>query len=402
MKSIIKMLMAFMVLILFMTGCKYEVAEPLWEKDYTNPPTPVITRLDPDSVAPAGVNYITIYGEDFAESLADNQVYFGNVAAEIVDGSTSFITVRRPNLVGDSIIVKLVSYDALIVAKYGPYRIDPVMERYGSFLDNAQLRALDVDADGNLYVIQVAPSILYKIPPDGGEKEIVRETGGVAYDAKVGPDGKLVVVMGSRIISQIDLLTADSTKFAEAPKTVRYGDFDSYGNFYVVSNSRSDLYFVASGDTVATSPGLYNDGFFDVEVFQDGVNEYVYLLVELRSPNAGEPGIAIWRHRILDANGTLGERELVLDWSQTGEFAESNPATFAVAKDSDGTIIYVGTDHTDPILIFDPDKNSQDILYKGIIPTEAVHLVYDAVNHYIYMLLGGDEWNVLRIDMGEG
>ncbi len=394
------MLIALIVIILAVTGCKYDVKGPLWDENYTNPPTPVITRLEPDSVAPAGVNYISILGENFAESLGDNQVYFGNVSAEIIDGSTTFITVRRPNLASDSVMVKLVSYDALIVAKYGPYQIDTVMERFGSFLDNVQLRAIDVDEDENLYVVQVGYAPVFKISTDG-EKESIGEIGGITYDAKVGPDGEMVLVQGSRIINQINLLTGDSTKFAEAPKTVRYGDFDSYGNFYVTSNSRSDLYIVAQGDTVTTSPGLYNDGFSDVEVFHDGANEYVYLLVELREPDANNPEIAIWRHRILDANGTLSERELVLDWSETGEFIESNPTTFAVAKDLDGTIIYVGTDHADPILMFDPDKNSQNILYKGILPTEAVHLIYGTVNNNIYMLLGGDEWNILRIDMGE-
>ena len=98
-------------------------------------------------------------------------------------------------------------------------------------------------------------------------------------------------------------------------------------------------------------------------------------------------------------SGSLSNKELILDWSTTGDYAEFDPTTFAVAEDEDGTIIYVGTANTDPIFMFDPDDGSQDILYKGILPTYPDKLEWDG-NQYLYMILGGDEWNVLRIDMG--
>jgi hypothetical protein len=404
MKSIIKMLMALVALILFMTGCKYEVAEPPWEQDFVNPPTPVITEIQPANVAPAGINTITILGENFAETVEDNKVYFDNVNAEIITASTNSITVYRPNLVSDSSTIWVVSYNAIVTAKYAPYKIDRVMDRYGEFRDNNQLGAIAVDQDENMYAIEI--STVYKITPDG-EKIFIGQTEGNAYDARIGPSEELVILMNSTVISQMDVATGEVTKWAEVAKRVRYGDFDAQGNFYT-SGRKAGLYIVAQGDTVGESVTIagvtnvyLNDIIYYVRVYHDNHTgkEYIYLLVELSDPDENNPELAIWRHEILDANGNLGERELVLDWSTTGEFAETNPISFAIHEDEDGVVIYVGTDHTDPILMFDPDKNSQNILYKGILPSSAQKLEWGNTN-YLYMILGGDENNVLRIDMG--
>jgi hypothetical protein len=47
MKSIIKILIACMAVILVMTGCEYDVAQPMWEKDHEATPVPVISGIEP-------------------------------------------------------------------------------------------------------------------------------------------------------------------------------------------------------------------------------------------------------------------------------------------------------------------------------------------------------------------
>ncbi len=404
MKSFITILIVLIAVLLVITGCEYEVAEPPWEQDFVNPPIPVITEIQPADVAPAGINTITIVGENFAETVEDNKVYFDNVDAEIITASTNSIIVYRPNLVSDSSTIWVVSYDAIVSAKYAPYKIDQVMDRYGDFRDNNQLGAIAVDEDENMYAIEV--STIYKITPDG-EKIFIGEIQGLAYDARIGNSGELVVLSNSDVISQIDVTTGEVTKWADAAKKVRYGDFDGQGNFYT-SGRKAGLYIITPGDTVGESVAIagvtdvyLNDIIYWVRVYHDNHTgkEYIYLLVDLSDPDENSPGLAIWRHEILDANGNLSGKELVLDWSTTGVFAETNPISFTIHEDEDGVVIYVGTDHTDPILIFDPDKNSQDILYKGILPSSAQKLEWGNTN-YLYMILGGDENNILRIDMG--
>ena len=155
MKSIIKILIALVVVLLVMTGCEYDVAEPQWTQEHEDPPVPVINQVDP-SGAVAGVNTITIMGEYFSDTMEKNHVYFDNTEVEILESSSDMIKVRRPNIVNDSSTVTVVSYDALLAAKFGPYRVDSVMEPYGNFLENDALSALAMDEDENLYVVLTA------------------------------------------------------------------------------------------------------------------------------------------------------------------------------------------------------------------------------------------------------
>ncbi|HVO72918.1 MAG TPA: hypothetical protein VMT35_02775, partial [Ignavibacteriaceae bacterium] len=53
-----------LVFFLLISGCKIDVADPVWERPFTNPSTPKITEVIP-AQAIAGVNIITIIGENF-------------------------------------------------------------------------------------------------------------------------------------------------------------------------------------------------------------------------------------------------------------------------------------------------------------------------------------------------
>ena len=369
------------------------MAEPQWDQPYTPPPTPVITGVEPADVAPAGVNTITILGENFEENAEDNLVYFNNVKADVISATSTQITVYRPNLVSDSAEIKVVCANALVVAKKGPYKLDPVMERFGSFVDNNEIAAIVVDADENVYAIQFIPLVVYKVTPDG-EKNILNDMGGTPFGAVMGPDGNIILFLNNKQIFQMNTATGDSSVFAEVSKNMRCGDFDEYGNLYT-AGQRSDLFVVPSGSNTGDAIGVYSrDTISWIRVF----NGYVYLLVELRSPDADNPELAIWRHQILDANGTLGSRELVLNWMETSEYldTEATPLTFTFG--ADGTL-YVGSDHPSPILMVSPD-GTQSPLYKDILPSSAADLVWGNMN-YMYMALTSDTENTLiRIDMG--
>ena len=370
------------VLILSMTGCEYDGPDPPEEKLAL---IPEITGIEPDS-AVAGVNYITIYGKDFTEGFEDedNYVYFDNVLAEIVNPTTDSITVRRPDLINDTSVVKVVSYDALIVAQYSPYKITSVMERYGSFVENNRLVAIAVDDSENVYVVERFPRLVFKVPPVGDRISFAEVSTATVTDAKIGPGGKLILMKNREIITQMDLETREETDWVNLGDIrVSYGDFDSDGNFYV-GGQESDLIVIAAGDTTGQPIGVYaDDEILCVRVYDN----YVYVLAEVSQ-------MGIWRHSV-SSDGSLGAQESVLNWSEVGDFSEYEPKYFTFSDD--GTM-YIGTDNTNPIMILNTD-GSQDILYKNILPSSAERLVWGTKN-YLYMLLGGDEWNIVRIDMG--
>ncbi|MEJ2196924.1 MAG: IPT/TIG domain-containing protein, partial [Ignavibacteriaceae bacterium] len=138
------------IITIIINGCEFDVAEPLWEKDYDLPSSPVITGIEPSEGAVPGVNKIVIRGENFIGISSDHSVYFEipdltTVLADLVEVTQTSITVRRPNLVTQSAMIKINSDSAGLVVKYGPYKIDKVVEEYGSFLENLELRSVTVD-----------------------------------------------------------------------------------------------------------------------------------------------------------------------------------------------------------------------------------------------------------------
>lgn len=390
-QSLIRVVAFFVaVSMVVITGCEYDVTQPQWEQGYQAPPTPRITQIEPDNTARPGVNTITLRGENFAATADENDVYFGIVAAEIVANSATAITVRRPNLVTDSCTVKVVSNNALVVAKYDrPYKIEPVVGRYGSFLDNLALSVVAIDNAENLYAVEAASRNIVKVTPDG-QKTSLGVAARVPTDVRIGPGGKLYMPGNNRSIEVFDPQTGLGKDWRRCPsgKIVRYGDFDANGYFYT-GGLRSDLVIIAP-DSTFRSAGVYTGAseILAVRVY----NGYVYVAARAASP------VSIWRHSI-DANGNLGPQELVLDMSVT---AFSSRLVKSLTFSSNGTM-YIATDSADPILIADPTAGSADILYKGILPSNCKHF-YWGIGNYLYMIRGdtalGQEWTIFRIDMG--
>ena len=87
----------------------------------------------------------------------------------------------------------------------------------------------------------------------------------------------------------------------------------------------------------------------------------------------------------------------MLDWSKTGEYAESTIYTFTFSADG---LMYIGTDYVQPVMILDPNSGEQDILYKDILPTYVAQMKWGTGNN-IYTILGGEEWNIIKVDMGK-
>jgi hypothetical protein len=380
-----------------MIGCEYDVAEPQWDKPLTTTTSPRISAIDPAQEAKAGVNTITIRGENFAAPPDSNEAYFDNQRAEIVSTSSTSITVRRPNLVDDSVFIKVVSNKALVVAKFGPYKIYPVFQRNGAFRDNIVLNALAVDNGDNLYVVYGDSSTprIFKVTPDE-QRILVARASRLPTEGRFGPDGRLYLLGNNRSIDVVDVQAGTAAQWLRLPsgRIVRVGDFDANGYFYV-GGTRSDLVVIAPNLSVSPT-GIYaSDDIVAVRVYSG------YLFVASRVPTSGggPPAPAsIWKHQI-DASGNVGAKELVLDMSGT---AFASRTIRAITFSADGTM-YIGTDSSDPILIVNPVTRSVDYFYKNILPPYCKNF-YWGRGTYLYLLSGNSnpaqEWNIYRVDIG--
>lgn len=389
--TVILMLVSLVVL----TGCEYNVTQPQWYEDYTEPTSPVITAIEPALAATPGVNYISIHGQNFGGVPNINGIYFGTTPVEIFEKSKTLIKVRRPNLVTDSCTVKVVSDSAFLVAKFPtPYRIDPVLQRYGSFVENSILRVVAVDASENLYVVEEASRYIHKVAPDNN-KTLLGTASRAPVDASIGPDGNLYLTGDNRGIDKVDVSTGEVVQWTRLPsgKVVKFGDFDDSGYFYA-GGRRTDIVIVPFD--LSTTPT--NSGYYGIEeIF--GIRFYDGYLYVISAPTDGSASAKIWKHQI-SAGGSMGEQELVLDLNDLGEYSARTIKAFAVTKD--GTI-FLATDTVDPILIVNPESKAVDMFYKNIIPSNCKHMYWGSQS-FLYIITGdkdlGEEWTVYRIDMG--
>lgn len=396
-------LMGFLILAaasIIFTSCKYDVAEPLWDQPFTAPATPRITQVTP-SAALAGINTIKITGENFIGTKDTCIVYFDNLIADVLSMSPTSIVVRRPNLVKDSSTIKVVPQKALVVAKHGPYKIESVLSKYGSFLDNLQLSVLVTDQSENLYVGEVNTRYVYKITSKG-EKSILATSSRSATDARIGPGNRLILLGNNRAVDQVDLASGTVSRWTQLPsgKAVRFGDFDANGYFYT-AGVRTDLCIVPPNPptSLTLSQIQLSNVYADDEIFAiRAFNNYLYVASK-PSPGVETDAIKIFKHKI-EANGVLGAQQLVLDLSKWKAYSALVIKGITLANDG---VLYLAVDSPNSMLVYDPASNNLDLFYKGILPEYCKHFVWGSGN-YLYMIVGdaaaAKEWNVYKVNMG--
>lgn len=381
---------------IFITGCEYDVSEPLWNQPYNTPVTPKITSVNPVAEVTPGINTIVIEGQDLYSGTDSTIVYFNTLPAEIISITPTKIVVRRPNLVVDSCAISVVPPKAFVVAKYEPYKIDGVVEPFGGFLDKLKLGTLAVDGQENLFVSEATTDRnIYKVLPNG-DKSIIA-TGLRTYtDSRIGPDGNLYFLGNNRAIDIYNLSSDTLARWTQLPagKTVKYGDFANNGYFYAAGTRTDLVYLPFDLSSTAVSSGIYTgEDIQAVRVF-DG---YIYIISKVATTDP----VKIYKH-ILNSNGSLGAQELVLDMNTFPEY--SLVTITGITFDLNGNI-FLGTDSEDAILKFTHANSSVESFYKGIINPNCKKLSWGN-QHYLYMINADDvtnpiwNWTISRVDMG--
>jgi len=380
------------VFCLIVMRCEYDVTQPRWYQDYTEPAIPAITDIEPDS-AVAGCNYITIFGENISGTPT---VYFNNVTAEVVSSSDISIKVRRPNLASGGCLIKVACDSALVVAKSAePYKITQVVQQYGNFVENKELSAVAVDSAENVYVIESSRNI-YKITPAGDKITMLEQAKRTTYDATIAPDGKLYLLGNNRSIDVLDPQSGEVNEWIKlkAGKVVKYGDFDKNG--YLYTGGRGTGLVTVAPDITPNYTTLYEkDEITGVRVF----GNYVYVTLICTKPDSVNPALAIWRNPI-DDSGNPGEKELVLDLTAYKNYSADALNSFSLSSDGK---LFLGTNAQTSLVVIDQDTKSADYFYLGIIAPYCKSFSWGRGN-YLYMICGdtalGAVWTLYRIDMG--
>jgi IPT/TIG domain. len=72
--------------------------ENIWDEDDQGNASPSISSVEPEEAAFAGIDTLTINGQNFSENASANLVYFNNMLGEVISATSTSLKVVTPNL----------------------------------------------------------------------------------------------------------------------------------------------------------------------------------------------------------------------------------------------------------------------------------------------------------------
>jgi len=413
MRTIIKVLFSLVFTFSLILSCEKIPDNGIWPPDESQDvERAVITKIssnfetmDPDSIPFAGVGIITIEGLNFSAVPAENRIFFDGVPGEVIEASATLLQARVANVVGDSVIVQLDTKNALEYAvyqgkdtafvgkSYFPIKTKNAVPEYKAIDEFTDISGLAVDANDNVYALNLEKKVLKFTHPDSDAVEygttifIVTGSGGLRF----GPDSALYLTRTSKSIYKIPAGGGvKASKLISANTNVSHLDFDANGNLFAAGKGETIEVVLADGVTKATAADYTGYEITALRVFED----YVYVSGKSDPLDSLAIQEGIWKNQIIDANGNLGANELVSNWS---EFAgEGGPSITAITFDEDGEM-YIGQDKGEAIYLF----NKQEYFYPQILKAPVTSLTWGN-GHYLYINKHADEpteRTIIRVEL---
>lgn len=368
-------------------ACDSGEGSSLYDPDDTGNTAPVVTSVSPTGLVLAGVDEVTIEGQNFSADPAENVVFFddgqGNAGrGEVLDASATRLVVKTPNLPNPALQIRVAVVGARDFSNGVAYPLTPAFVPFGALGPTEEPFGLATGADGTLYVSMSddgAASGVKRFAPDGSRSDYF-ETTFLWADLTVA-DGELVGVRRIRAIFTLPEGGRQTVLAAFQPSSVTLTATASRADGVVYTAGNSGLIYRINPDgavaEVAFAPTVTGltvagDVLFAVGQ-QDGTNR-------------------LWRFP-LAADGAVGAPEAVAD-------LPARPRAVAVA--SDGTV-YVGTEAVgDPVYTVSP-AGAVAPLYPDILTGPAISLAFGAGTQ-LYMSQGsrvGSDGSLIRGDLIE-
>ena len=367
----------------------------VWNPNDTGNSTPFISSITPTDSSYAGSQEITIYGGNFGDNKDSVFVYFNTGSGEVISVDESSMIVIPPNIISDSVIIKIAVHGAFSFGEYEQnYILHPRILEYGDFdaLDES-IWGLEADNNENLYVgLSVFPEgSIDKITPPLGNREyaFINAVLQTPYSMRIGPDNNIYYVdaVNPYIVKQD--LSSGSPSYAALPGIAFDLDFDENGNLYCGGSGQS-LYRVTtdlSSTIVADYTGIFVRA---IRVF-DG---FVYVGGNYSGTDDTVPSVGIWKNQILSSEGELGEKEIVLNWV---EHAGVNSNITGITFDENGTM-YISSDANVAIGLYSSEGIFSE-LFPKIISAPIAKMTWGSA-HYLYLNYRGNPRAVYRLDTG--
>ena len=366
--------------------------ENIWDENDQGNASPSISSVEPEA-AFAGIDTLTISGQNFSENASENLVYFNNMLGEVVDATSTSLSVITPNLVSDSVQIRVAVQGAFLFADHSSlYTLTAAVLDYGPFDQFTDIFSLDLDRDENLIVsLDGTPNAEFWIVDTNQDSAVWSGALAKGSGMKLGPTGSVYFVNYQRFLYKDEQGTPkeNSEIFKRLNGNATDLDFDSYGNLFV-GGAGSTVDVVDINDDGGLTSGVTEAKNLDtldilsLKVF----NDYLYMLTTTVTSDQ-----AIYKMQILDDSGSLGDLELVFDWSAyTNKL--SSALCFTLSESGD---LFVGSDSDDQPLTYIQNGNASGF-YTSILTAPISYMAWGNSN-YLYLINKTEETNrVQRVD----
>ena len=366
--------------------------ENIWDENDQGNPSPSISSVEPDA-AFAGIDTLTISGQNFSENTSENLVYFNNMLGEVVNATSTSLSVITPNLVSDSVQIRVAVQGAFLFADHSSlYTLTAAVLDYGPFDQFTDIFSLDLDRDENLIVsLDGTPNAEFWIVDTNQDSAVWSGALAKGSGMKLGPTGSVYFVNYQRFLYKDEQGTPkeNSDIFKRLNGNATDLDFDSYGNLFV-GGAGSTIDVVDINDDGGLTSGVTEAKNLDtLDILSIKVlNDYLYVLTTTVTSDQ-----AIYKMQILDDSGSLGDLELVFDWSAyTNKL--SSALCFTLSESGD---LFVGSDSDDQPLTYIQNGNASGF-YSSILTAPISYMAWGNSN-YLYLINKTEETNrVQRVD----
>ena len=386
-----KILLGFSILIF---SCEEpDSPDSIWDENDQGGSTPIVDTVEPSQGAFAGIDTLTIIGQYFSENLSENLVYFNGMLGNVVGATSTSISVVPPNLVSDSVQISVAVQGSFVFGKYeNLYTLSAAVLEYGPFDQFTDIYSLDLDRQENLIVsLNATPDAQFWIVDTNQDSAVWSSALAKASGMKLGPTGSIYFVNYQRFLYRDEQGTEkENTEiFKRLNGNATDLDFDENGNLFLGGTGSTidhvDIYNEDGlTDGVSEAKNLDTLDLISLKVF----NNFLYVLTTTVSSDQ-----AIYKIPILDNSGSLGDLELVFDWSNyTNKEASALCLTLSESGD-----IFVGSDWaTQPLTMI--QNGSASGFYNTILTAPIVYMAWGNGN-YLYVINKTEDTNrVQKID----
>ncbi|MDE2731149.1 MAG: IPT/TIG domain-containing protein [Bacteroidota bacterium] len=354
--------------LLLAAGCDFGPAASLHDPDRISSLDPVIDSVSPAGLALAGVDLVTIIGQNFSGDIAGNLVYFGQSRGTILEASPTQMSVLPPNAPMQNLLLRVSVIGAENFSNGVTYSLDAAAAPFGSILSFEDVFSITTDLAGHIYISLISdarPVGIERLDAEGTRSRFAQSGFGWA-DMAFGPDGQLYTVRAVRAVFRFTEGSSQMTWVVIPDVTVKLS---------AVAVDASGVVWVAGDNAHIYS--LSPDKSVQMHAFEANVrdlalaDDYLYAVGEQQDRHA------VWRFA-RGAGAQLGPAEEILDIAGQG-----GRQGLSVAVATSGHV-YVGTDATDPVILVDPDGTAEP-LYPGILTSPASKMAWGP-SGYLYVV----------------